>query len=150
MPRNTQIDTKTARVSGFIGWRARLSDGQQSIRSFGCEHVRDDALSWLRASLIRRTVFSCHEDASHPCGVGQTGLQEILRFTFHVVLNPANGDAVTVNQQIGSAPVSIVGLADAAAVGYGHVFQTAYVRTVDVSVDRDRSAKRSVHVLQLS
>ena len=101
------------------------------------------------AGLVWRTVFSCQEDAGHPGGMRQTGLQEISRFTFHVVLNPANGDAVTVNQQVGSAAISIVGLADAAGIGYGHVFQAAYVRTMDVSVDHDRSVKRSVCALQL-
>src|SRR5207245_6928717 len=80
--------------------------------------------------------------------MGQARIQEFFCFALHVVLDPANGDALSVHHQIRRTPVSVIGLADAAGIRHGHAWKPAYVGTMDMSVDHHGSAKRRIGALQ--
>jgi len=80
--------------------------------------------------------------------VGQPRTQEFVCFALYVVLDPANGDALSVNHQIGGAPISVIRLADAAGIRHGHAWKPANVRTMNMSVDHDLRVKRRIGTLQ--
>src|SRR6266851_1132291 len=80
--------------------------------------------------------------------MGQPRTQEFFCFALHVILDAANGEALSVQHQIGGAPISVIRLADAAGIRHGHAWKPAYVRTMNMPVDDDGSPKRRVGTLQ--
>src|SRR6266705_4804110 len=80
--------------------------------------------------------------------MGQPRAPELFCFALHVVFDPANGDALSVNQQIRRTCIPVIGLADTARIRHGHACKPAYVRTMNMSVDGDGSAKRRVGTMQ--
>jgi hypothetical protein len=49
--------------------------------------------------------------------VRQPGLKKRSDLGLHIVLDPADGEIFSINEQIGGAWVSVIGEADAASVG---------------------------------
>src|SRR6266571_3887191 len=80
--------------------------------------------------------------------MGQPRTQEFFCFALHVILDPANGDALSVHHQIGGACISVIGLADAAGIRHSHTWKPANVRTMNMSVDHDSREKRRIGTLQ--
>src|SRR6266576_5273817 len=80
--------------------------------------------------------------------MGQSRSQEFFCFILHVVLDPANGDALSIHHKIGCTSISVIGLADAAGIGYDYILKSADVRTMNMSVDHDGSTKRRVCIAQ--
>jgi hypothetical protein len=78
----------------------------------------------------------------------QPGTQELFCFALHVILDAADGDGLSVDHQIRGTPISVIGLADAAGIRYGHAGKPAYVRDMDMSVDDDGGPKRRVGTAQ--
>src|SRR5881392_1506658 len=93
------------------------------------------------------TVFSGEQNPRQPVGMGKPRTRQLSCFTLHIVLDPANGNTLSVHQQIGRASISVIGLADAAGIRYGHSVKPPYVGKMNMPVDHDWSAKRGIGTL---
>src|SRR6266513_639893 len=94
--------------------------------------------------LLGGTVFSGEQNPRQPVGMGKPRTRQFSCFNLHIVLDPANGNTLSVHQQIGRASISVIGLADAAGIRYGHSVKPPYVRTMNMPVDHGGSAERRI------
>src|SRR6267154_5280273 len=78
----------------------------------------------------------------------QSRAQQLFRFALHVVLDAPNAHAFSLDYQVRSPSIPVIRLTDAAAVRHGHLANPPYVRTVNVTVDRNRRTKRRIRTPQ--
>jgi hypothetical protein len=77
-------------------------------------------------------------------------LQQVISFSLDVVFDPACCELFTVDDQIGSACVTVVRLADAACVGDGPSFEIADERYMDVRIHDRLGFQRRVHFAEFN
>src|ERR1700733_15732257 len=76
-----------------------------------------------------------------PIGMGKAADGESFRFFGEIVLDATNHRIAIVQEQVGRAPVAVIGKAHASCVDEGPIRNAPYIRMMDVRVDRDEMGK---------
>ncbi len=98
--------------------------------------------------LFRRTVLPCQQNPRQPISMRQSAPQQFIRFRLHIVFHASNRQVFSIDHQIRSATIPVIGLADATGVGDRHSSQLANVGTMNVPINYNRSGERTVGSLQ--